>query len=81
MHNSMVVFTFFFILEWKYRFRANSVQKNLDCLFKLSVHFNRFQPEICFLGKFGPKKWNEAWLLVINLYMRIVSQVVKRLKT
>ena len=51
----MVVFTFF-ILEWKYRFRPNFVQKDLDCQFKLSVLFNRFQPEICFLGKFGLKK-------------------------
>ena len=26
-------------------------------------------------------KWNEAWLLVINLYKRVASRVAKRLKT
>ena len=57
-------------VDCKYTFWANLLQKTQNCQFKLKsgtetnsnsiikLAFFRFQPEIPFLGKFGPKNQN-----------------------
>ena len=43
----------FFVFDYKHPFWVNLVQKVK--ILNSDVHFFRFQPEIPFLGKFGPK--------------------------
>ena len=68
MKSSMAIFTFS-VLDWKYPFWENLVQKikiislswNLEpkliwiCRLQFGIHFCCFKPKIPFLGKFGAK--------------------------
>ena len=58
----------FFALDRKHPFWANLVQKIKTAEFNSDVHFFGFQPEITFLGKFGPKNQNCPFKLKFGTY-------------